>query len=104
MEDAELERFLGGLEPEDLVRRLLAVSRRHEDVRFGLESEAGAAVGTFDLAAAKKQLTAQVAIGASSSRRGRRARTRRRSARRSTRSRGCSTRASRRKSWCCAST
>jgi len=62
MEDAELERFLGGLEPEELVRRLLAVSRRHEDVRFGLESEAGAAVGTFDLAAAKKQLTAQVAI------------------------------------------
>lgn len=62
MEDRELERFLDGLEREELVRRLLAVSRRHEDVRFGLESEAGASHGSFDLAAAKKQLTAQVAI------------------------------------------
>ncbi|MCZ7588240.1 MAG: hypothetical protein M5U27_05125 [Gaiella sp.] len=62
MEDADLERFLGGLEREELVRRLLAVSRRHEDVRFGLETEVGAAQGSFDVAAAKKRLTAQVAI------------------------------------------
>jgi tetratricopeptide (TPR) repeat protein len=62
MEDEELERFLDGLEREELVRRLLAVARRHEDVRFGLESEAGAARGSFDLRQAKKQLTAQVAI------------------------------------------
>lgn len=62
MEDAELARYLGGLEPDELVRRLLAAARRHEDIRFGLESEAGAVTGSFDVAAAKKRLTAQVAI------------------------------------------
>jgi uncharacterized Zn finger protein len=61
-QDADVLDFLGGLEHDELVRRLVALSARDEVALMALRAEAAAAAGRFDLAAFRKELTARLRI------------------------------------------
>jgi hypothetical protein len=54
--------YLTGLEPEELVRRLVAIAERDEGLQLALVAEARAAAGILDLPALKKELTAMLRV------------------------------------------
>jgi tetratricopeptide (TPR) repeat protein len=60
--DEMVESYLRALEPDELVRRLLALAERDEVASTALRAEAAAATGTFDLAAFRKELTARLRV------------------------------------------
>jgi hypothetical protein len=68
--DDELRAYLGGLGPDELVRRVVALAERDELALTALRAEAAAAAGTFDLAAFRKDLTARLRVPGYVDRRG----------------------------------